>query len=69
MRQSSETIAEIQSDMCHLVEQKTAELSDQLRQGLKQTGALMREGLEESKRMTEQAAEPAAQEDKRAKRA
>ncbi len=67
MRQTSETIAEIQSDMCHLVEEQTAELSDQLRQGLKQTGALMSEGLEESKRMTEQAAERAAQECKRAK--
>jgi len=69
MRQTSETIAEIQSDMCHLVEQQTAELSDQLRQGLKQTGALMSEGLEESKRTTEQAAERAAQEGKRAKHA
>lgn len=69
MRQTSETIAEIQSDMCHLVKQQTAELSDQLRQGLKQTGALMSEGLEESKRMTEQAAERAAQEGKRAKHA
>lgn len=69
MRQTSETIAEIQSDMCHLVEGQTAELSDQLRQGLKQTGALMSEGLEESKRMTEQAAERAAQEGKRAKHA
>lgn len=65
MRQTSETVAEIQSDMCHLVEQQTAELSDQLRQGLEETGALMREGLEESK----QAAERAPQEEKRAKRA
>ncbi|MGH6636367.1 MAG: TIGR01841 family phasin [Gammaproteobacteria bacterium] len=69
MRQTSETVAEIQSDMCHLVEQQTAELSDQLRHGLEETGALMREGLEESKRMTEQAAERAAPEAKRAKRA
>jgi len=69
MRQTSETIAEIQSDMCHLVEEQTAELSDQLQHGLKQTGALMSEGLEESKRMTEQAAERAAQEGKRAKHA
>ncbi|MGH8606711.1 MAG: hypothetical protein ACREX9_04625 [Gammaproteobacteria bacterium] len=69
MRQTSETIAQIQSDMCHLVEGQRAELSDQLRQGLEQTGTVMSEGLEESKRMTGQAAERVAQEGKRAKHA
>ena len=47
MRQTGEAISAIQTDMVHLIEEQTEELSEQIQQGLKEAGERIQEGIEE----------------------
>jgi phasin family protein len=55
MRQTGEAISAIQTDMVHLIEEQTEELSEQMQQGLKEAGERIQEGIEEGRRMTQEA--------------
>ena len=55
MRQTSGAISAIQTDMVHLIEEQTEELSEQMQQGLKEAGERIQEGIEEGRRMTQEA--------------
>ncbi|HEX2244935.1 MAG TPA: phasin family protein, partial [Gammaproteobacteria bacterium] len=55
MRQTSEAISAIQTDMVHLIEEQTEELGEQIQQGLKEAGERIQEGIEEGRRMTQEA--------------
>jgi phasin family protein len=55
MRQTSEAISAIQTDIVHLIEEQTEELSEQIQQGLKEAGERIQEGIQEGRRMTQEA--------------
>jgi phasin family protein len=55
MRQTGEAISAIQTDMVHLIEEQTEELSEQMQQGLREAGERIQEGIEEGRRMTQEA--------------
>ena len=55
VRQTSEAISAIQTDMVHLIEEQTEELSQQVQQGLREAGERIQEGVEEGRRMTQEA--------------
>jgi phasin family protein len=55
VRQTSEAISAIQTDIVHLIEEQTEELSEQIQQGLKEAGERIQEGIQEGRRMTQEA--------------
>jgi gas vesicle protein len=55
MRQTREEISALQTDIVHLIEEQTEELSEQIEHGLKEAGERIQEGIEESRRMTQEA--------------
>ena len=55
MRQTSEAISAIQTDMVHLIEEQREEFGEQMQQGLKEAGERIQEGVEEDRRMTQEA--------------
>ncbi|MBA2594486.1 MAG: phasin family protein [Pseudomonadota bacterium] len=56
MRQTSEAIGEMQSELTHLIEEQTAKFTQELEQGLEEAGALVEEGFNEGSRTAEETA-------------
>jgi gas vesicle protein len=55
VHKARDAILALQTDMVHLIEEQTEELSEQMQQGLKEAGERIQEEIEEGRRITQEA--------------
>jgi predicted metal-dependent RNase len=56
MRQANETVSEMQQQVGQLIQQQTAQMTDEVRNGVEEVGRRTEEGLEQLRHTTQQAA-------------